>query len=71
VHWLFAHTTPDAVHCRPLPFILPGQQAWPAPPHIPQLPALQVPPMEHAEAAAVHAPLTQQPPPQPFASQHG
>jgi hypothetical protein len=68
---LFTQTTPLAVHCMPFP-IGEAQHIWPAPPHIPQLPPLHVPPMlGHIEPAAEHVPLTQQPPPQPFASQQG
>src|SRR5271165_4458316 len=64
--------TLPAVHCPRLPPPCPpGQQACPAPPHVPQLPLVHVPPMTgHAEAAAVQFPFTQQPFPQPLASQH-
>src|SRR5271165_4182022 len=64
--------TLPAVHCPRLPPPCPpGQQACPAPPHVPQLPVVHVPPMTgHAEAAAVQFPFTQQPFPQPLASQH-
>jgi hypothetical protein len=73
-HALFTHTTPLAVHCAlPLPPPpAPGQHACPAPPHVPQLPLVHVPVMPvQVEPAAVHWWFTQQPVPQPFASQQG
>lgn len=50
----------------------PAQHICPAPPQLPQLPFVHDPPMPgHVEPAAVQVPFTQQPLPQPLASQHG
>jgi hypothetical protein len=47
------------------------QHACPAPPHMPQLPFVHVPPIcGHIELAVTHARFTQHPPAQPFAAQH-
>lgn len=45
------------VHC------LVPQQVWLVPPHVPQLPFVQVPPKEQRAPEPVHRPPTQQPPP--------